>query len=171
MSDTNPISLDNESMKIVLTSGPSVMFTSHETGNSFDAGTKAFLVAGGKLNLRGWDGDNSASAPAETWTSLSSMAEQARPKPMLSNAPSDVAWTAERAPVDPPMRTSDPSVQCPRKVVHHDFSTSDHDHVNSTDQYLQVWSGGDGAIAHLKDGTLHLNGLDASWQGFKVDLR
>ena len=76
MSDTNPIAPENQSMKIVLTGTTAVTFSPAESnvgvaGTPFNAGIKPFLVAGGKLNIRGWDDD--AEEGKATWVSYATL--------------------------------------------------------------------------------------------------
>lgn len=180
MSDTNPISKDNESMKIVLTGPDEVTFTpvnsnANVAGGSFNAGFKPFLVAGGKLNIRGWNGVAQEGSQAGSWTPLLAMAEAAPPIPTLSAEPGHREGTdasryqykqgKERAPIEPPFKlvpnTGDATQsRCPRQLVNHNFTESiDH----------QIWSGGDGAVLY-HEGAAVLHDLHHEWQGFKLDF-
>eukprot|EP00804_Cyclotella_cryptica_P014145 CCRYP_005584-RA/>CCRYP_005584-RA protein AED:0.03 eAED:0.03 QI:259/1/1/1/0.94/0.9/20/117/3951 len=157
MSDTNVISPDNASMKIVLTGTTDVTFTpadsnSNVAGTPFNAGSKPFLVAGGKLDIRGWDIAENEERVA-TWTPLLSMVEGQQPKPTLR--------AANLAPV--PIQPVNTARICPRVIVDHNFTTSvDH----------SLWSGGEGAIVthNAEQGTMVLSNIRKSWQGFRLDI-
>jgi len=181
MSDTNPISRDNTSMTIVLTGDASeptaqeVTFAPHGSNSgigAFDVGYKPFLVAGGRLDIRGWDNGpeyEGGSLVDKSWTTLLEMAEAPMPSVVL-----DASAGGEEVPLDPPARlvpftgvADDQELACPRQVVRYDF-----DAVNEDIQ--MVWSGGDGKIVHHhmdeNGGNITLNDLDTSWQGFKLDF-
>ena len=118
MSDTNPISKANLSMRIVLKDGGNKLFLPADSnegvkGTPFNAGRRAFLVAGGKLTINGWDGPIDSSKDT-TWTSLLQMVEGTRPTPVLSTTPGD-----ERAALTPPLSVEGNS--CPRQIINHDF--------------------------------------------------
>ncbi len=154
MSDDKPISEDNTSMKIVLAGSNDVMFTPHEPVDGaapLNAGEKPFLVAGGKLNIRGWD-DKEASG--KTWTPIIAMAEAARlyPDPIVGE-------TAAR---DALPHLTDSSISCPNKIVH-DFE-------GAVD--FSVWKGGDGNVLKYDkaSGTLTATNLRKSYQGFRLDF-
>ena len=153
MSDNQPISEDNTSMKIVLTGNTDVTFTPHETveGAPFSAGEKPFLVAGGKLNIRGWD---DADDSGKTWTPILGMAFAERPYPE--------PIVGETAPLTALSHLSDPDITCPNRIVH-DFD-------NGVD--YSVWSGGDGGILSYDEesGTLTETNLNRYWQGFRIDF-
>ncbi len=108
MSDDQPISEDNTSMKIVLTGNTDVMFTPHEPvagAAPLNAGEKPFLVAGGKLNIRGWD-----ESSGKTWTPVIGMSEADRlyPEPIVG----------ETAPRTALPHLTDPTITCPSQIVH-----------------------------------------------------
>lgn len=162
-------------MKIVLVDGGDKLFTPADsnagvTGTPFSTGKRAFLVAGGRLNIRGWDGENSAGGADTTWTPLLEMAEKQRPTPVLSDIPgpmktfNDIAY-AERKAVTPPTATKDgplakAGMQCPRQLVNHDFEDGvDH----------SLWSGGDGRIVHHEGGVIKINDIESVAQGFRLD--
>ena len=90
--------------------------------SAFSAGYKAFVVAGGELRVRGWDGVAVEGTPTKTWTKLLEMAEAPMPAPILVTVAGE-----ELVPLVPPMRTSDNNntMRCPRKLMHHTFDTSD----------------------------------------------
>lgn len=153
MSDDQPISEDNTSMKIVLTGSSDVMFTPHEPVDGaapLNAGEKPFLVAGGKLNIRGWD----VEASGKTWTPIIAMAEADRlyPDPIVG----------ETAAQDALPHLSDSSISCPNKIVH-DFE----DGVD-----FSVWKGGDGNVLKYDEesGTLTATNLRKGYQGFRLDF-
>lgn len=156
MSDTNPISEDNTSMKIVLTGSTDVMFTPHEPvagAAPLNAGVKPFLVAGGKLNIHAWnEGEGVA------WTPLLSMAEadQVYVDPITS--PPEDATKA----LTPPPRVSDPSISCPSLIVD--------DFTNGYDP--EIWSGGEGGILSFDEttGVLTETNLKTDWRGFRHDF-
>ena len=154
MSDNQPISEDNTSMEIVLTGNTDVMFTPHEAVDgaaSLNAGEKPFLVAGGKLNIHGWD-DGEGSG--KTWTPILAMAEASRLYP--DTVP------GESAPLTPLPHLTDSNITCPAMVLH-DFE----DGVD-----YSVWSGGEGGILSYDEasGTLTETNLERNWQGFRVDF-
>jgi hypothetical protein len=158
MSDTNPISPDNQSMKIVLTGTTDVTFTPADSnanlaGTPFNAGFKPFLVAGGKLDIRGWDIAEGEERVA-TWAPLLSMVEGAKPEPTLSAAKL----------IKTPIQPADTTRTCPRQIVNHDFTQSvDH----------SLWAGGEGAIVShdAVNGVMTLTNLKKSWQGFRSSTR
>lgn len=156
MSDTNPISEDNTSMKIVLTGTTDVMWTPEEAVDgmsTLNLGEKAFLVAGGKLNIRAWDEPN-----GNTWTPLIGMAEAERVYLDPITSPPEAATKA----LDPPAHISDPSIQCPAQVVH-DFE----DGFDGT-----IWTGGDGAVLDYDpaNGVLIESNISRDKQGFRLDF-
>ena len=164
MSDTSPISKNNTSMKIVLTGDSDVTFTpaagnANVAGGTFNAGVKPFLVAGGRLDIRGWTGSLVEGGAVETWTPLLEMAEGQRPNPTLSSIAGK-----ESTPLEPPMMVGAvPSQQCPRKLVDHNF--------DDTVDY-RVWSGGEGMILHHthdQGKAIVLDGLGRVEQGFRLD--
>ena len=153
MSDNQPISEDNTSMKIVLTGNSDVIFTPHEAvdgASSINMGEKPFLVAGGKLNIRGWDDAEGS----KSWTPILSMATADRlyPDPIVGVTAAQNALP----------HLSDPSISCPNQVVH-DFE----DGVD-----FSVWGGGDGGILTYDEpsGTLTETNLERAWQGFRLDF-
>jgi len=166
MSDTNPLSIDNESMKIVLTGDADVAFSPADsnanvagTGTPFNAGTKPFLVAGGKLNIRGWDGGSGPDDVVQSWSPLVEMVEGALPIPTFNATPGQ-----ETAPLTPRDRLIPTTVfpeKCPRAVVQHDFESETH---------MQVWSGGYGNIVHHENGALVGHDLRSTWHGFTLDF-
>jgi hypothetical protein len=116
MSDTNPISPDNQSMKIVLTGTADVTFTPADSnanlaGVPFNAGSKPFLVAGGKLDIRGWDIAQGEERVA-TWSPLLSMVEGPKPEPTLSAAKL----------IKDPIQPAETVRTCPRHIINHDFT-------------------------------------------------
>ncbi len=154
MSDDQPISEDNTSMKIVLTGSSDVMFNPHEPVEGaapLNAGEKPFLVAGGKLNIRGWD---DVEGSGKTWTPIIAMAEADRlyPEPIVG----------ETAAQDALPHLSDSSISCPNKVVH-DFE-------GGVD--FSVWKGGDGNVLKYDEasGTLTATNIQKGWQGFRLDF-
>eukprot|EP00577_Skeletonema_sp_RCC1716_P002322 CAMPEP_0113418638 /NCGR_PEP_ID=MMETSP0013_2-20120614/26321_1 /TAXON_ID=2843 ORGANISM="Skeletonema costatum, Strain 1716" /NCGR_SAMPLE_ID=MMETSP0013_2 /ASSEMBLY_ACC=CAM_ASM_000158 /LENGTH=1088 /DNA_ID=CAMNT_0000305903 /DNA_START=295 /DNA_END=3558 /DNA_ORIENTATION=- /assembly_acc=CAM_ASM_000158 len=154
MSDNQPISEDNTSMKIVLTGNTDVMFTPHEPvagAAPLNVGEKPFLVAGGKLNIRGWD---DVEGSGTTWTPILAMAEADRlhPDPIVGE-------TAARTALP---HLSNPTITCPNKVVH-DFE-------GGVD--FSVWKGGDGNVLSYDEasGTLTATNLRRDWQGFRLDF-
>jgi hypothetical protein len=157
MSDTNPISPDNESIKIILTGTTDVTFTPADSnanlpGTPFNAGSKPFLVAGGKLDIRGWDIADGNERVA-TWAPLLSMVEGAKPEPALS-APMII-----KNPIQP----AGTARTCPRQIINHDFTDSvDH----------SLWAGGEGTIVShdAVNGTMVLTNIKKSWQGFRLDF-
>ncbi len=156
MSDNNIISSDNLSIKIVLSGTSHVTFTPADSnagvaGTPFNAGSKPFLVAGGKLNIRGWDA--SEDEGTATWTPLLDMAEGDRPTPTLS---------AEKRAVSQ-VNNLRSGVQCPRQLVNHDF--------DSGIDY-SLWSGGDGGVLthNAEEGTMVLTNIKKDWQGFRLDF-
>ena len=156
MSDTNVIAPENQSIKIVLTGTTSVTFRPADSnagvaGTPFNAGIKPFLVAGGKLIIRGWD--ESQEQGIATWTPLISMAEGDRPKPTLK---SSLVPT-------PQVRSRLYGTECPRQIVNHDFNV---------DVDYSLWSGGEGAIVTHDpiSGTITLSNLQKNWQGFRLDF-
>ncbi len=158
MSDTNPITPDNVSLRIVLTGTADATFSPADSnsgvaGTPFNAGSKAFLVAGGKLTVRGWD--ESESEGIATWSPLLGMAEGARPTPDLSS-------NLEKS-VRTPLRTLDSGVECPRQIINHDFDQ---------DLDYSVWSAGEGAIVSHDDvaGTMVVTNINKSWQGPRLDF-
>jgi hypothetical protein len=164
MSDTSPISKNNTSMRIVLTGDSDVTFTpatgnANVAGSTFNAGVKPFLVAGGRLDIRGWTGSLVEGGAVETWTPLLEMAEGQRPNPTLSSIAGK-----ESTPLEPPMMIGAvPSQQCPRKLVDHNF--------DDTVDY-RVWSGGEGMILHHthdQGKAIVLDGLGRVEQGFRLD--
>lgn len=119
MSDTNPISPDNESMKIILTGTNEVTFApadsnANVTGTPFNAGFKPFLFAGGKLDIRGWDIDHENEIRVATWTPLLYSIEGEQPHPALRAA------NLVPVSIQPPNTTR----ACPRLIVDHDFMES-----------------------------------------------
>lgn len=170
MSDTNPISKNNTSMRIVLTGDADVTFVPASgnagvAGSTFNAGVKPFLVAGGRLDIRGWSGSLVEGGTVETWTTLTKTAEGARPNPILSAVPGK-----ERTAISPPAMVKAGGVepeQCPSKLVDHDFDVT-----NEVD--YQVWSGGEGMIlhhAHDQGGAIEAAPILTSQHGFKLDFR
>jgi hypothetical protein len=167
MTDTNPISKNNTSMRIVLTGDTDVTFVP-ASGNAgvaastFNAGVKPFLVAGGKLDIRGWTGSLAEGGKAETWTTLTETAEGARPNPALSSLPGK-----ERTAIVPPqmIKATGELEQCPSKLVDHDFDV---------DVPFQVWSGGEGIIVHDthdQGGAIKVGPITRrDGQGFKLDF-
>ena len=155
MSDDQPtISEDNTSMKIVLTGNTDVMFTPHEPvagAAPLNAGEKPFLVAGGKLNIRGWD---DVEGSGKTWTPILAMAEADR----LHPAPI-VGETAARTALP---HLKNPTITCPNKIVH-DFE-------GGVD--FSVWKGGDGNILSYDEanGALTATNLRLDSQGFRLDF-
>eukprot|EP00985_Skeletonema_marinoi_P017693 scaffold9767_cov147-Skeletonema_marinoi.AAC.1 len=154
MSDDRPISEDNTSMKIVLTGNTDVMFTPHEPvagAAPLNAGEKPFLVAGGKLNIRGWD---DVEGSGKTWTPILAMAEADRlhPNPIVGE-------TAARTALP---HLSNATITCPNKIVH-DFE-------GGVD--FSVWKGGDGNILSYDEanGTLTATNLRLDSQGFRLDF-
>ena len=156
MSDNNPISEDNTSMKIVLTGSTDVMFTPHEPvagAAPLNAGVKPFLVAGGKLNIHAWnEGEGVA------WTPLLSIAEADRVYVDPISSPPEDATKA----LTPPPRVSDPSISCPSLIVD--------DFTNGYDP--EIWSGGGGGILTFDEttGVLTETNLQTNWQGFRHDF-
>lgn len=157
MSDTNPISPDNQSMKIVLTGTADVTFTPADSnanlaGVPFNAGSKPFLVAGGKLDIRGWDIAQGEERVA-TWSPLLSMVEGPKPEPTLSAAKL----------IKDPIQPAETVRTCPRQIINHDF-TDDIDY--------SLWSGGEGAIVShdAENGAMVLTNLKKSYQGFRLDF-
>jgi hypothetical protein len=170
MSDTNPISKNNTSMRIVLTGDADVTFVPASgnagvAGSTFNAGVKPFLVAGGRLDIRGWSGSLVEGGTVETWTTLTKTAEGARPNPILSAVPGK-----ERTAISPPAMVKAVGMepeQCPSKLVDHDFDVT-----NEVD--YQVWSGGEGMIlhhAHDQGGAIKAAPILTSQHGFKLDFR
>jgi len=189
MSDDNLISPSNRSMKIVLTGDTDVTFTPADSnvgvaGTPFNAGVKPFLVAGGQLNIRGWDGKAGAGEDdAETWTSLIETAEKPPPNPIRNDKPTMGAngsmrgnpycwdWEGKRLcnPIVPNSRTGTEQMPlpvpegCTRQLVNHDFEDGAH---------TNLWTAGDGQIIHHINGSLVLHDtIDREWQGFKLDIR
>ena len=168
MTDTNPISKNNTSMRIVLTGDADVTFAPASgnagvAGSTFNAGVKPFLVAGGRLDIRGWSGSLVEGGAVETWTALTETAEGARPNPILS-----AALGNERTAISPPTMVKagggEPEL-CPSKLIDHDFDDS----VN-----FQIWSGGDGIILHHTHdmgGAIKAASIQTAWHGFKLDFR
>ncbi len=155
MSDDQPLSEDNTSMKIVLTGNAEVMFTPHEPVEGaapLNAGEKPFLVAGGKLNIHGWDDINGSAG--RTWTPILGMEEADRLYPDTI-----VGETAPRTALP---HLTNTSITCPNQVIH-DFD----DGVD-----YSVWSGGEGGILSYDEasGTLTETNLERNWQGFRVDF-
>jgi hypothetical protein len=167
MSDTNSISKNNTSMRIVLTGDTDVTFVP-ASGNAgvaastFNAGVKPFLVVGGRLDVRGWTGSLVEGGKAETWTTLMETAEGARPNPTLSSLPGK-----ERTAVVPPqmIKVAGEPEQCPSKLVDEDFDA---------DVPFQVWSGGEGNIVHQthdQGGAIQVGPITRrDGQGFKLDF-
>jgi hypothetical protein len=157
MSDTNPISPENESIKIVLYGTSDIQFypadsNSGVAGTPFNAGSKPFLVAGGKLDIRGWDvADGEERVP--TWTPLLSMVEGDQPEPALR---------ANNRPVEP-VRSADASVACPRVIVGANFT-------EGVD--YSIWTGGDGAVVShdVEEGAMVVSNIRKSWQGPRLDI-
>jgi len=121
-------------------------------GTPFNAGSKPFLVAGGQLDIRGWDVAQGAKRVA-TWTPLLSQVEGPQPKPALRTA------NTVPAPIQPANTTR----TCPALIVDHDFAESvDH----------SVWSGNDGAVVNHDPvaGTLVVSNIRKNWQGPRIDL-
>ena len=157
MSDTNPISAENESMKIELTGTTDVMFTPADSnanvaGTPFNAGFKPFLVVGGKINIQGWtiaEGDD----PVATWSPLLSIAEGAKPEPTSLSAAKVI---------NTPIQPADTARLCPRKIVDDNFTSVDY----------SLWSGGEGTIVShdSQNNTMVLTNLNKSWQGFRLDF-
>jgi len=183
MSDDNLISPANRSMKIVLTGDTDVTFTPVDSnvgvaGTPFNAGVKPFLVAGGQLNIRGWDGMVDGSEDdAETWTSLIETAEKPPPNPARSSESSLIGhqhcwtWEGKRLcnPITPDSRAGTEEMPlpvpagCSRQLVNHDFEN---------DAHTNLWTAGDGQIIHHINGSLVLHDtIDREWQGFKLDIR
>jgi hypothetical protein len=167
MSDTNPISKNNTSMKIILTGNADVTFVPADSnanvvGGTFNAGVKPFLIAGGQLNVRGWTGSlKEGGGPIETWTSMMEMVVASPPNVTLSSVPGKES-TALVPPLALVPNTGGERMQCPRKLVDHNFDTS---------VDYRVWSGGEGKIIEQVNGTIVLKNLRTSWQGFKLDFR
>ena len=158
MSDTNPISPLNTSIKIILIGTANVTFTpvdsnANVTGTPFNAGSKPFLVAGGKLDIRGWDIPLTSSKRVATWTPLLSTVEGKKPEPTLR--------AANLVPV--PIQPVNTTRTCPRMIVSHNFS-------DSVDYSL--WSGGEGGIVSHKaeSGIMVLSNIFMNWQGFRLDI-
>ena len=161
-------------MKIVLVDGGDKMFTpagsnAGVTGTPFNTGRRAFLVAGGRLNIRGWDGENSADGPDTTWTPVLNMAEKYL-TPVLSDIPgpmktmNDIRYAEKKAVTPPTATTGGPlakaGMRCPRQLVNHDFEDGvDH----------SLWSAGDGRILHHEDGVVKINDIESVEQGFRLD--
>lgn len=193
MSDDNLISPANRSMKIVLTGDVDVTFTPADSnvgvaGTPFNAGVKPFLVAGGQLNIRGWDGmvDGNSEDDAETWTTLIETAEKPPPNPTRNDKPTMGAYGSMRGnphcwdsgdekqyrlcnPIVPNSRTGTEQMPlpvpegCSRQLVNHDFKDGPH---------TNLWTAGDGQIIHHINGSLVLHDtIDREWQGFKLDIR
>lgn len=157
MSDTNVISPENESMKIVLVGTENVTFTPADSnwnvsGTPFNAGFKPFLVAGGKLDVRGWD-ISPAQERVATWTSVLSSIEGSQPEPILP------PHFLVPVPIQP--NTTDRA--CPRVIAEHNFT-------ESIDYSL--WSGGDSAIlSHdAAEGIMVVSNINRDWQGPRIDL-
>lgn len=157
MSDTNPISPDNVSMKIVLTGTTDVTFTpadsnANVTGTPFNAGIKPFLVAGGKLDIRGWDVAEGEERVA-TWAPVLSTVEGPPPEPTLR--------AANLAPV--PIQPVNTTRTCPRVILKQNFS----DPLDIT-----YWHGNDGAIVShdAENNLMVLSNLYRNWQGFRLDV-
>ncbi len=167
MSDTNPISKNNTSMKIILTGNTDVTFVPADSnanvvGGTFNAGVKPFLIAGGQLNVRGWTGSlKEGGGPIETWTTMMEMVVAAPPNVTLSRVPGKES-TALVPPLALVPNTGGERLQCPRKLVDHNFDTS---------VDYRVWSGGEGKIIQQVNGTIVLKNISTSWQGFKLDFR
>ena len=143
-------------MKIVLTGTTDVMWTPEEAVDgmsTLNLGEKAFLVAGGKLNIRAWDEPN-----GNTWTPLIGMAEAERVYLDPITSPPEAATKA----LDPPAHISDPSIQCPTQIVH-DFE----DGFDGS-----VWTGGDGGVVDYdeENGVLIESNISRDWQGFRLDF-
>ena len=156
MSDTNIISPQNESMKIVLTGLDNVTFVpadsnSNVNGTPFNAGFKPFLVAGGKLDIRGWDIGPEEERIA-SWAPVLSALEGPPPDPVL-----DV-----RHQVPLPIQPNSTTRNCPRVIAEYNFS-------NPIDL---VWSGGDGALLTQDEdeGILQVSNLWRYWQGPRLDI-
>ena len=149
MEDTNPVSEDNTSMKIVLTGTTDVNWTPEEPVDgmtTLNLGVKPFLVAGGKLDIRGWnDGDDT------TWTPLLDVttADRVYPAPIFDPV-------GERTVALPP------PTQCPAQIVN--FPENGFDGT--------VWSGGGGGILEYNETskTLSETNLNHNWQGFNLEL-
>ena len=163
MSDDNPISPENTStsMRIILTGETDVTFTAADSNSaigSFNAGSKPFLVAGGQLNIRGWDGSPEEGGLVDTWTPLIGTAFERNVSLGADGLPY-TEWTlagAEEYPLDPPP-------DCSRQVVNND---------SSVDPHLERWTAGDGQIIHHKNGTLTVHDtINTNWWGFKLDFR
>jgi len=154
MSDTNIISPENESMKIVLTGTNNVTFApadsnSNVTGTPFNAGFKPFLVVGGKLDIRGWDVVQDERHVA-SWAPVLSSIEGSKPEPILPAPPT-------------PIQLNSTTRTCPQVIVQHNFTdTMDH----------SLWSGGDGAIASFDSdqGLMIVSNINRNWQGPRIDL-
>jgi len=192
MSDDNLISPSNRSMKIVLMGDTDVTFTPADSnvgvaGTPFNAGVKPFLVAGGQLNIRGWDGMvDGTEDDAETWTSLIETAEKPPPNPVRNDKPTMGAYGSMHGnpycwdsgenkqyrlcnPIVPNSRTGTEQMPlpvpegCTRQLVNHDFEDGAH---------TNLWTAGDGQIIHHINGSLVLHDtIDREWQGFKLDIR
>lgn len=154
MSDDQPISEDNTSMKVVLTGNSDVMFNPHEPvagAAPLNAGEKPFLVAGGTLNIRGWD---NVEASGTTWTPIiaTATADRLYPDPILGETSALTALP----------HSTDPSITCPNQIVH-DFE-------GGVD--FSVWKGGDGNVLAYDEtsGTLTATNLQRSYQGFRLDF-
>ena len=166
-SDDNPVSRDHEGLRIVLTGTDDVEFVPAGSnagvpGTPFHAGSKPFLVAGGRLDLRGWDGGGDEEDAVAPWSPPLATAEGALPVPPLAAVPG-----AEEAPLDPPYRRvvpadAAPPPLCPRRLVDHDFAAHGVDH--------RVWSGGDGNLVRWENGTMSVSDLREDWQGLRLDF-
>ena len=166
MSDDQPkISKDNVSMKIMLVGEADQTFTPADSnagvaGGIFNAGRKAFIVAGGQLKIKGWDGSIDEHGIIDSWTTMLETAMADPPNPPLSNVTGttrkSTTWAGdETAPINPPPG-------CPRQVVNHDFNE---------DPHLDLWTAGDGQIIHMQNSSLVIHDhVNVEWQGYKLDF-
>ena len=87
ISNTDMISPTNVGMQIVLNGEEDVTFVPVEDNadvGSFNAGVKPFLVAGGQVNVNGWNGPTEEGSLVDTWTPLLAMSEASPPNPTLT---------------------------------------------------------------------------------------
>lgn len=142
-------------MKIVLTGTTNVTFTPADSnanvnGTPFNAGMKPFLVAGGKLDIRGWD-ITPPEKRVSSWTTVLSSVEGSMPNPILNGS------HVVPLPIQPPATTR----TCPRIIAEFNFT-------DSIDYSL--WSGGDGAIVSHDGGSLIVSNIHRDWQGPRIDF-
>ena len=157
MSDTNTISPENESMKIVLTGIENVTFAPADSnynvnGTPFNAGFKPFLVAGGKLDIRGWDVAQGEERVA-SWAPVLSAIEGSKPQPILQ----------DHNTVPIPIQPNSTTRTCPRIIAEFNFT-------DSVDYSL--WSGGDGALVTYngEEEMMTTSNIYRDWQGPRIDL-